>query len=124
QSSRLENGAGFRGIHHDVGGVQLLGAAAPRRAANSRRNRLCLLRFGCGLKGDKGGDKGLGCLPARSLERPGCTFSRGASRGILCPTYRQRQSMGASSICFECPAGVLARPVLRTISAVSGVNGR
>ncbi|CAM9165996.1 unnamed protein product [Ascophyllum nodosum] len=31
--------------------------------------------------------------------------------------------MGASSICFECPAGVFARPVLRTISAVSGVNG-
>ena len=35
----------------------------------------------------------------------------------------ERQSMGASSICFECPAGVFARPVLRTISAVSGVNG-
>ena len=32
--------------------------------------------------------------------------------------------MGARSICFERSAGLFARPVLRTISAVSGVDGR
>ena len=32
--------------------------------------------------------------------------------------------MGARSVCFERPAGLFARPVLRTISAVSGVDGR
>ena len=82
----------------------------------------CVL--GCGLKGDERGEKEFLCLPARSLERPRCTCSRDTSRGGFCPTRRQREPMGTSSICFECPAGVFARPVLRTIPIISGVNGR